>query len=177
MSVWAVPETIVGFLLLFFLPGLGLTLAVFPEWTARGPGTVRRTLETVVLAFVLSIVLTVLVGYVLLSAAPSGFQAAWSDPVLEVILAGITLVTLVLALLRGAFRRGLSVRPLPASEEGAWELSRELDRLAREERSLRRDLASGRLAPADSDRLERQLRDVVDRSSELRRAREAEYAE
>ena len=98
-------EVVVGTPLLFFVPGYTVTKAIFPEWRVRGELAFRRLLEISTLGFVLSVVLTVLVGELLLAASPGGFQASWSDPVLESILAGVALVAFVAGFVRGGYAR------------------------------------------------------------------------
>ncbi len=181
MSYWVVLETVVGLLLLFFLPGYGLTRAVFPEWRLRGPGRLRRAVETVTLSFVLSVVLTVLVGYVLLSASPGGFQASWNDPLLEAILAAVAGLALLVAAMEGAFGRPGPTPPshdaAGAAEEGAWELSRDLERLMREERRISKALAAPSVDADEGARLRARLERVRADSAALRARREAEYAQ
>ena len=171
----------VGVLLVFFLPGYAVTKAVFPDWRIRGPDAYRRLLEIVTLAFVLSVVLTILVGYGLLVGAPGGFAAYWSSPVLEAALAGIALAALAAAFARGAFAREPPPSPRPledtGGEEGAWELTRELDRLAREGRQIRRSLREGTGSAGDEARLRDRLTEIEARVAELGRQREAEYAD
>jgi uncharacterized membrane protein len=177
VSAAAVPEAIVGLLLVFFVPGYCLTKATFPEWRVRGPDGLRRLLEIGTLAFVLSLVLTVLVGALLLAVSPAGFQAYWSDPVLEAGLAAIAAVGFAIAWTRGAFARTPPApHPLEPSggEEGAWELSRELDRLARDERRLVHQLRSS--PDSETPRLKAELERVRAESTELRNRREVEYA-
>jgi hypothetical protein len=177
MSALDVGEAAIGGLLLFVLPGFAVTRAMFPEWRLTGPGALRRALETATLAFVLSIALTVLAGYALLGLAPGGFSAGWSDPLLEAVLAGITAVGLAIAALEGGFSR-VGPAPTRASPdpggEGAWEVTRELDRLRREERRIRRSLGAGDGA---AEPLRAELDRVSARVEELERAREAQYAE
>jgi hypothetical protein len=171
-------EIIAGTLLVFFVPGYTITRALFPEWRLRGPNAYLRLLETVALALVTSVVLTVLVGYLLLAAAPGGFQAYWSDPVLEVSLAGVALVGFVAGWVRGAYRREPPPSPTFADEsgeEGAWELTRELERLGREERRLNHALRTSKDA-GDEGRLRDELAQVRAERDQLRERREAEYA-
>jgi hypothetical protein len=175
-------ETVAGFLLVFFVPGYAVTKALFPEWRIRGPEAYLRLLEIFSLGFVLSIVLTVLVGYVLLVGSPSGFQAYWSTPALEAALLAIAVVAITVASVRGAFAR---VPPptrgppaVDADEEDVWRVTRELDRLAREERALLRSLK--RAPPtnaAEETRLRARLEAVRARSEELGRRREADIAD
>ncbi len=176
MNLLAAPEAIVGGALLFFVPGYAVTRATFPRLRIRGPEGLRGALETVTLSFTLSVVLTVLVGFGLLRFSPGGFSAAWSDPLLEACLAAIAAVAFVVGLVEGSYA---SVPPTPAplepGTEGVWELTRELDRLGREERRLRRDLARSRTDPTATGELERRLEEVRTEVRALEARREAEY--
>jgi hypothetical protein len=173
-------EAVAGGLLVFFVPGFFLTRALFPEWRIRGPAAPRRLIETFTLSFVLSVTLTVLVGYLLLAVAPGGFQAYWTDPVLEAALSGIAVAAFAAGLLRHAFARTPPMtHPRAEADPGgfdAWELTRALDRLGREERRLRHAL---RVAPGGPDEREirERLEQVRSETEALRRHREAEYAE
>lgn len=173
------PEAVVGLLLVFFVPGYALTRATFPEWRLRGPEAPMRLLETFTLSFALSVVLTVLVGYALLAAAPGGFQPYWTEPVLEAVLAGIAAVGFVVGWLRGAYERE-PPRPVaydPATgDDGAWEVTRELDALAREERRLRHRLRTVSNDPAETHRIEEELGRLRSQRLQLQERREAEYA-
>src|SRR5271156_4009889 len=103
MTVFPV-EALAGLLLVFVLPGLAVARALFPEWRFRGAEGLPHLVETAALTIVLSVALTILVGFGLLNT-PAGFSASWSDPVLEIILAGITVAGFVVAGYRGAFSR------------------------------------------------------------------------
>jgi len=179
MTLVAAAEGVAGGLLLFFVPGYAVTKALFPEWRVRGAQGYRRLLEIVTLSFVTSIGLTVVVGYGLLSLAPNGFAAAWSDPLLEGILVALTVVALAAALVRGAFA---AVPPTarPALEgtdkEGAWELSRQVERLARDERRIEHELRVAPPDPATKARLTAELESLRAERDTLRRQREEEYA-
>lgn len=179
MSFLSVGEGVVGGLLLFFVPGYALTKSLFPDWRIRGQQGARRLLELVTLSFVVSIGLTVVVGFAILDLAPGGFAAAWSDPVLEAVLAAVALLGFATAVLRGAFSRvppAISPVTEPAGEEGAWELSRELDRLAREERRLEHALRVSSRDPAEVKRIHSELDSVRAERDSLRARREEEYA-
>jgi uncharacterized membrane protein len=179
MTLGSIAEGLVGALLLFFVPGYAVAKALFPEWRVRGPEGIRRLLELVTLSFVTSIGLTVVVGYGILSLAPGGFAAAWSDPVLEVVLAAVAVIAFVVALARGAFARNPPTpRPAPegVGEEGSWELSRELERLGRDERRLQHALRVSSSGPAEVTRLTAELDSVRAERDALRRKREEEYA-
>jgi hypothetical protein len=174
-----VGEALLGGALLFFVPGYALTKALFPEWRVRGPGGTRRLLEIVTLSFVTSIGMTIVVGYGLLDLAPGGFGAGWSDPTLESILAGVSVVGIAVALVRGGFSR----TPPPAKtpevgpgEEGAWELYRQLERLGRDERRLEHALRKAAGNPEEVARLTRELDAVRSERTSLSRGREEEYA-
>lgn len=171
MDLFALPEALVAGGLLFFVPGFAVARAVFPERRFRGPAGLRGAFELVVLSFVLSVALTVLVGYVVLTVFPSGFSAAWSSPTIEVVLTAVTGVALAVGALEGSYRRAPSPS-VPAAddgEEGAWELTQELDRLGARRRALRR------AAPADASSAER-TREEIDREEQaVATAREAAY--
>jgi uncharacterized membrane protein len=173
-------EAVVGFLLVFFVPGFFISKALFPEWRVRGPLALRRLVEMITLSFVLSVVLTVVVGYLLLSAAPGGFQASWSDPVLESVLLAVTVVAVGWGAVRGAYRREPTARPTPPApspEEGAFELTERLDQLAREARRIRHALRAGSTDPVERSRLSARMEEIRAETAELGRRREAEYAE
>ncbi len=180
MPAIAILETGAGVALVFFLPGYGLTKAVFPEWRVRGTAGLRRLVELVTLSFVLSVALTVLVGYLLLASSPGGFQASWTDPLLEISLAGIAVVGLGAALVRGGFSReppvGASPPPVAHGEEDALELTRQLDELGREARRIQHTLRAQRATASERERLEARLSEIDRESAELRAGREAEYA-
>jgi hypothetical protein len=172
-------EAAAGLLLLFFVPGYAVARAVFPEWRVRGPEAVLRILELLSLGLVLSVTLSVLVGYGLLVGGPVGFAASWSDPVLEAILAGVAAVAFAAGWMRGAYRR----TPPPSravgddlGEEGPWQLSRELDRLDREERRLRHRLRTAPVSATDRSELEGRLEEIREAREGLQSAREAAYA-
>jgi uncharacterized membrane protein len=177
MTFVTVGEAVVGGLLLFFVPGYAVTKALFPEWRVRGPAGARRLVEVVTLSFVTSVGLTVLVGYGILNLAPGGFAAAWSDPLLEAVLAAVAVVAFAAAFARGAFAR--TVPPGPerreTGEEGSWELSRELDRLSRDERRLRHEMRVAALTPSETARLSAELDSVRAEREALQRKREEEY--
>jgi hypothetical protein len=171
-------DAVVGIPLLFFVPGYTIAKALFPEWRVRGALRWRRLLEVTTLAFVLSVVLTVLVGAFLLAAAPGGFQASWSDPLVEAVLGGIALVGFAAGWIRGAYRREPPPpRPdeEPDGEEGAWSLTRRLDELAHEERRLRHRLRATAATSPDRVATEHEIQRVRGEIETLGREREAEY--
>lgn len=177
MTDWTGLEIGAGILLLFFAPGYFVTKATFPEWRVRGENALVRAIEIGTLSFVLSVALTVLVGYTLLVGGPQGFQAAWSDPVLEAILFAIAILAFGVGVARGAYRSTPPARA-PATDSGEdlpFEVARELTRLDREESRLRRELHRAGTTKERTD-LEGQLGTVRARRTELQRRREAEYA-
>jgi uncharacterized membrane protein len=172
-------EIFAGLLLVFALPGYAITKATFPEWRLRGPEALLRAVEIGTLSLVLSVTVTILVGFILGNLPGSYFQAGWSDPLLEAVLAAITAVGLVAAALRGAFRRLPPSAPAPEAdpgEEAPFELARELEADRREERRLRHAI---RILKSDDPlraRLEEELHAAERRTQERLAAREAEYA-
>jgi hypothetical protein len=178
MTFISAGEGLVGGLLLFFVPGYALTKALFPEWRLRGPLAGRRLVEVVTLSFVTSIGLTVVVGFGILDLAPGGFSAAWSDPLLEAVLATLAGAAFVVSIFRGAWSHVAPAAPSEggtSGEEDAWELSRELERLGRDERRLEHALRVTTPSPAESARLSAELESVRAEREALRRRREEEY--
>jgi hypothetical protein len=175
MGPLALAEAIAGGLLLFFVPGYAVAKALFPERRLRGPDAVRWGLELAALSFVLSVVLTVVLGYVLLVGAPGGFSATWADPLLEAALAAVAAVAFAAGWLQGAYAREPR-RPAerPAEALGPWELDDRLDRLQRERLRLERELRRSAGGDAAAGLRER-IAGVVDEERSLQRRREAEY--
>jgi hypothetical protein len=180
MTATSLFESFAGLLLLFVLPGYTTTRALFPEWRIQGSEAWRRAVEIVTLSFVLSIGWTVVVGYLLLTVAPGGFQAFWTDPELEVALLGVSVVAFVVGWHFGAYSRTPPARsssePDPGGE-GAWELTRQLDQLARDERRLEHELRVAGRSGGDAAALESRLAVVREESSRLRQDRESQYAQ
>jgi hypothetical protein len=171
-------EPVVGIPLVFFVPGYAVAKAIFPEWRVRGEARWKRLLEVATLGFVLSVVLTVVVGALLLAAAPGGFQASWSNPVEEAALAAVALVGFVAGWMRGAYAREPPAAPTPepdSGEEGAWSLTRRLDELNREERRLRHRLRTTGSSPAERLAIEREIEGLHVEIDRLGREREAAY--
>jgi uncharacterized membrane protein len=172
-------EGVVGGLLLFFVPGYAVAKAVFPEWRVRGPQRARILLELATLSFVTSIGLVVLVGFAILHLSPGGFAASWSDPVLEIALASVAGLAFVVAVVRGAFARTPPAPPTKTEllgEEGAWEVSRKLETLARDERRLEHALRTSSKDSREYARITTELDSVRREREALRAKREEEYA-
>ena len=90
----------------------------------------------------------------------------------------IALAAFLVAYFRGAFARvAPAAVPLEPSggEEGAWELTRELDRLGREERRLEHELRAR--AASEGPRIQARLDEDRAQSAALRAEREGQYAE
>ena len=172
-------EILAGLLLVFALPGYAITKATFPEWRLRGPDALLRAVEIGTLSLVLSVTVTILVGFVLGNLPGSFFQAGWSDPLLEAILAAVTAVALAAAVLRGAFRRVAPPRPAPEpapGEDDPMALARQLEADRREARRLRHVLRNLKADDPERARLEEELTEAERRAQERLAAREAEYA-
>ena len=169
-SVWSplCPQVVVGFT---------VAKALFPERRVRGADGVRWALELVTLAVVLSVVLTVVVGYLLLVAAPGGFSASWGNPMLEAALAAIALAAFVAGWLQDAYRREPRAATTAAAEsEGPWELDQRLGRLQRERSRLERDLRRvGTADAAAATGLRERIVAISDEERQIRQRREAEY--
>ena len=173
------PEIFAGLVLVFALPGYAITKATFPEWRLRGPDALLRAVEVGTLSLVLSVTVTILVGFALGNLPGSFFQAGWSDPVLEAILAAVSGVGLVVAFLRGGFSRVPPAGPVPEpspGEEDPMSLVRSLEENQRRARRLQHSLRQLPTGDPQRARLEAELTDVQRSSQELRSHREAEYA-
>jgi hypothetical protein len=171
-------EAIAGGLLILVLPGLAWSRAIFPEWRISGPLALTRAFETAALAFLLSIVLTILVGFGLTLFPNGAFPAAWSNPVLEAILAGLTGLGAVVAYLRRGFAR--VAPPAPAMEPAPGlgsptELLQELVAVSRRTRQIRHELRGNHLDESARSRLSQELRELESRADGLAARREAEY--
>ncbi|MCI4342712.1 MAG: DUF1616 domain-containing protein [Thermoplasmata archaeon] len=180
MTATSVVESVAGLLLLFFFPGYTTTRAVFPEWRIRGAEAWRRGVEVVTLSFVLSVGWTIVIGYLLLAVAPSGFGPFWTNPELEVALLFVTLVSFISGWRVGAYDTHPPPTEVPAPDpggEGAWELTRRLDRLAREERRVEHALRVADPSGTEVGPLRLRLEALREESSRLRRDREISYAE
>ncbi|MCI4357930.1 MAG: DUF1616 domain-containing protein [Thermoplasmata archaeon] len=171
-------EVIVGLLLLFLLPGFGVTRALFPERRVFRPVSLKNLLEQLTSSIVLSVAITILVAFAWLGT-PIGVQAGWSDPLVEETLGAVTAVAFGVAAFRGSFARV----PPPArrTESGTggsdpMVLIRRLDELARSERSLKHRI---RTAGADAVRSApwvEELARIQAEAAQLRAKREEEYA-
>jgi uncharacterized membrane protein len=177
MSV-PVYEAVAGVLLIFVLPGFALSRAVFPEWRFRGPGGTEHAIETAAFSLVLSVSLTVVVGFALENSPGTGFSASWNDPLLQLVLFAITVIALGAAFARGAFSRTLARPKAPEVRPSRdWETLRELDRIARERGRLQRALHRARGNPQEVERLEARLDALKLESDRVKRQREAEFGE
>ncbi len=172
-------EVALAALLAFFVPGYCVTRATFPEWRVVRPLHRLRLLETIALSFVVSVALTVVVGEILLAASPSGFQAYWTDPILESLLGALALVAFAVAWVRGAFRPTPPGGPshVDASrEEDPWALMGELDRLERDRRRAMHQLRRSRAGTPEFARIQAEINRIDSRRVEILREREEEYA-
>jgi hypothetical protein len=173
-------EAIAAGALFFALPGLALTRAMFPEWRFSGPLALTRAIETATLGIVLSLVLTILVGFVLTFGPTQSFPAGWTNPLLETILAAIMALALVVAALRGAF--SATPPPAPALEpapgaDSPEAVLRELARLRQEAGTVHRALRRGGRSPEDLAELRSRLKSIDAEVELLQERRSAEYAQ
>jgi hypothetical protein len=176
----SIPEILAGLILVFGLPGYGITKATFPEWRFRAPDPLLKIVEVGALSLVLSVTVTILVGFVLGNLPGNFFQASWSDPLLEAILAAISAIALVVAVLRGGFSATVPSAPLPEptpGEEDPMQLLSALEANRRQARRLRHTLRQLKADDPDRPRLEAELVETERRDQELRAHREAEYAQ
>lgn len=174
MDPFAPFEIVLGLLLVFVLPGYTLTKLLFPEWRVRGDAAGIRAVEIVSLSLVLSVALTIAIGFLL--ANGPGFSARWSDPVLEGILAAVTLVALAGGAARGAYRHDApaapGLEPSPGSDDG-WGLVVRLETIDRERRRAQHQLR--RAGGSEADRWRATIADLDREAAALKARREAEY--
>lgn len=169
-------DVLLGGLLIFLLPGYAITKAVFPEWRVRGATAALRATEILTLSFVLSVGVTILVGFALLNLPGPGFAASWNDPVLELLLGGVTFAALALGVIRGAYRTdpppAPALEPSPGSDDG-WALIARLEAIDRERR--RAEHALRRAGSQDAERWRSAISELDAEATTLRLRREAEY--
>ncbi|HEV2166420.1 MAG TPA: DUF1616 domain-containing protein [Thermoplasmata archaeon] len=171
-------EIVAGLLLVFFLPGFAITRALFPERRVFRPLSWKNLLEQLTSSVVLSVALTILVGFVWLGTS-TGVQANWSDPLEEATLGAVAAVALGIAVARGGFSV-LPPKSAPLEPQGGHsdpvEVVHRLDLLAREERTLTHRI---RVVGSRSDAaqpLVQELERVQGEAARLRAEREEEYA-
>ncbi len=168
----------IGLLLVFVLPGYTITKALFPEWRVRGPTAGLTAVEIVSLTLVNSVALTIVIGFALLVLPGRGFAATWSDPLLEIVLAGISVLALGVGMVRGAYSQRPPPAPAPIDDPGTrdgWELVQRLEAIDRERRRLRHVLRRAGASPTEADRARSTIAQLDAEAAALRRDREAEY--
>jgi hypothetical protein len=171
-------EAAIGLLLLLVLPGFGIYRAVLPERRILRPWSASALIEAAAASLLLSLSLTVIVGWLWLGSS-AGFSAAWTDPTLEASLASIAAVAFVVAALRGGFARTAPAAPALDPEggtEGPMEIVRELERLTREERRIAHRLRRVERSSGEATALQAELDRVRGQVDAVRARREAEYA-
>ncbi|HEV2317401.1 MAG TPA: hypothetical protein VGV89_07505 [Thermoplasmata archaeon] len=173
-------EAIAAGALFFALPGLAIVRAVFPEWRIAGALAITRAIETATLGFLLSLTLTILVGFGLTFGSTGTFPAGWSDPLLESILAAVTALAATVAFLRGGFAAeppaAPPLEPAPGADSPESTL-RELARLRVEARSVQRQLRHGNRSAAEQSMLRERLRSIDTEVEALKERRSADYAD
>lgn len=163
--------------LLFVVPGFGVTCAVFPERIRPARDRNRVWLEVATVTFLTSLSVTILLGE-LLQAGP-GFSASWGDPRLELLDLAVGVVGLGFGRARGAFRRPATAPGVPgetSAPRGGWETLRALERLTAEERSIDRRLRRASLPATERDELERRRDDLARERRKIVDQRRSEYA-
>lgn len=171
-------EAILGGFLILAAPGLAWSRALFPEWRIAGPQAYLRAVETASMAVVVSLSLTIVVGFGLTFNTNGSFPASWSDPLLEAILAAIAVVGAVLAWARGGFSRvpppAPALEPAPGADSPE-ELLRDLARLQAESRRLRHALRRGGISENQAASVRGQLAETDRSIEELKSRREEAF--
>jgi len=170
---------IFGILLIFFLPGFMLIKSLFP-----GPKDLDKeynTLYVITLGMAMSIVITILSGFVLGSIPPdSSGKGYFKSPYIEINLVVITLILFVVAWYRGGFPIMGKLHPsllrVPKAEKAQFkktsdervdELVLEFKELARRRERLKRDIHdSERKMAAQSPAMREHYKRKLDRQKE-----------
>ncbi len=161
--------------LFFFLPGFVWVRALWPEKRFRGPEAVENVVEGLTAGFLLSLALTILIGFGL-GNGPGTFQAAPSDPLLETILAILTAGGLAAGWLRGGWgphSTAGGAEPSSPPEDLEGTISRFEDMEA-EERELSRALKGSRGA-GEASGLRQRLADLRARRRAAEQQRQQEF--
>ena len=163
---------VVGLPLLFFLPGLAVGAATFPEKLRSGAGW-QGPVELAVMAVVGSVAITVLLGS-LLAASPAGLGSTSADPSLWIADGAVVVAGGVLWAVRRDAPTPAHVETPPPDE--GWSRLRALERLAREERRVQHELRHGVGEAGRREALELRLSQVRAERRRLTAQAEAEFA-
>lgn len=170
---------LVALWLYFFVPGYLLVKALWPEKRWKGPKAEMTAVEMVTAGFVSSLGLLLVIGFVL--GNTNAFQASEADPLLEEVLAALSLAFLALGWFRGAYAREPPpapsfVEPVSAGEEDLAPTFSRFESLLREEREAQRSLRQARREKAPSDEvraLEARVEEVRAKRRRAQQEREA----
>ena len=162
--------SIVALPLVFVVPGLGIAAALFPEKLRRGTG-LDGPVEVAVLAIVGSLSVTILAGSAL-AALPVGYSnlGLWTIDGLVGLAGG------AVWWIRRTAPAPAEVRDAPSPGVSAWGTLRALERLAGEERALRRQLRSSGKDADERSGLETELERVRAERARLLAMAEAHHA-
>lgn len=174
-----VPFALVALLLYFFVPGYLLVKALWPEKRWKGPKAEITAVEMVTAGFLSSLGLLLVIGFVLGNS--NAFQASAADPLLEEILAALSLVFLALGWFRGAYAREPPqvpsfVEPVSPGEEDLASTFGRLESLLRDEREAQRSLRQARREKAPSEDLRALEARVEEVRAKRRRAQQEREA-
>ncbi len=170
-------EAALGLLLVYLLPGFGITRALFPERRVFRPWSAKELLEQTTASIVLSVGTAILVGYAWLGTT-TGVRAGWNDPLIELTLAVIAAAALAVAGGRGSFSREPPRGPPHTdgvTETDPMVLVHELEALSREERVLRHRIRVAGPGSNEAEPLAQELARVRAEAARLRAGREGEY--
>jgi hypothetical protein len=176
MSLASVPFALGALALFFFVPGYLLVKALWPEKRWKGPEAPITALEMVTGGFLASLGLFLVIGFALGNTGV--FQAGPSDPLLEEILLGLSVLFLVVGWVVGAYRKEAPaapsfVEPPGPGEEDLGPVLDQFQRWNREERDLRREIHRLRREGGSADAL-KQKQEELDGLRASRRQAEAD---
>jgi hypothetical protein len=163
--------------LFFFFPGYLLMKSLWPEWRIRGKAGVERGLTMVAGAVVSSTAMTILVGFILGNTA--SFQAGPGNPILEEVLAVLSVIFLLLGLWRGAYSTTTPqgsplAEPALQGEDDTEAFVGKIEAMVREELRLKGEIKRARREnPEQAGRLKEELDTRISQRREMEREREA----
>jgi hypothetical protein len=179
MTPLDVLRIIFGIVLIFFLPGFMLIKALFPG--SKDLDKEYNTLYVITLGMAMSIVITILSGFVLGSIPPdSSGKGYFKSPFIEINLVSITMILFAVAWYRGGFpimgRLHSTLLRVPKSEKAQFkktpgervdELVLEFKELARRRERLKRDIRdSERKMSAQSPAMREHYKRKLERQKE-----------
>lgn len=159
----------------FFIPGALLMKLLWPEWRIRGDEGVERLAEIIAGGVVMSATLTILVGFYLGNVGL--FWVGTSEPLLEAILGGLSVLFFVIGFFRGAYSESPPRAPSLVEGPLGGEIDTEayytrLEEISKKERRLRHELRKAGMAETpERERLQTELAALLEERKEILKER------